>query len=201
MRFQEKSMGKAAKFDRDQVINLATDLYWQKGFHATSMRNLQDVIDMRPGSIYAAFGSKDGLFKEALNNYTQTGIAHLNCCLEEASSPLKGLKEFVKHIVIRTKHGAPNGMCMLAKTISELTDEHQELLEEAQACFKKMESTFADVITQAQQCNEISPEKDPVKLARHLQVQVAGLRTYAKACDDDKLLEEMIDDIFTHHPF
>ncbi|WP_394126780.1 TetR/AcrR family transcriptional regulator [Vibrio hepatarius] len=194
-------MGKAAKFNRDQVINRATDLYWQKGFHATSMRNLQDVIDMRPGSIYAAFGSKDGLFKEALNNYTQMGIAHLNRCLEEADSPLEGLKEFVKHIVINTKHGAPNGMCMLAKTIGELTDEHQELLEEAQACFKKMECTFTDVITQAQQCNDISAEKDPVKLARHLQVQVAGLRTYAKACDDDELLEEMIDDIFLHYPF
>ncbi|EEX94736.1 Transcriptional regulator, TetR family protein [Vibrio orientalis CIP 102891 = ATCC 33934] len=194
-------MGKTAKFDREQVINQATDLYWQKGFHATSMRNLQDVIDMRPGSIYAAFGSKDGLFKEALNNYTQMGIVHLTHCLDEASSPLEGLKEFIKHIVINTKHGAPNGMCMLAKTIAELNDEHQELLEEAKQCFKKMEHTFVDVLNQAQQHGEISPDKDPAMLARHLQVQIAGLRTYAKANDDDALLQEMIDDIFTHHPF
>ncbi|KHT50354.1 TetR/AcrR family transcriptional regulator [Vibrio sinaloensis] len=194
-------MGKTAKFDREWVINQATDLYWQKGFHATSMRNLQDVIDMRPGSIYAAFGSKDGLFKEALNNYTQMGIENLNASLEVSSSPLDGLKAFVKQVVINTKHHAPNGMCMLAKTIAELTDEHQALLEQAQACFRKMEETFAQVIVQAQQHGELSPEKDANKLARHLQVQIAGLRTYAKANDDDTLLEEMIDDIFTHHPF
>lgn len=194
-------MGQAAKFDRQQVINQATDLYWQKGFHATSMRNLQDVIDMRPGSIYAAFGSKDGLFKEVLHNYTQQGITHLNRCLDEASSPLEGLKQFIRHIVINTKHEAPSGMCMLAKTIAELTEEHQQLLEEAQSCFKTMELAFADVMRQAQQYNEVPPQKDPLKLARHLQVQVAGLRTYAKANDDDALLQEMIDDIFIHPPF
>ena len=59
-------MGNAAKFDRQQVIDKATHLYWEKGFHATSMRHLQEVIDMRPGSIYAAFGSKEELFKHCL---------------------------------------------------------------------------------------------------------------------------------------
>ena len=60
-------MSTKAKFDRDEVIEKAKNLYWQKGYHATSMRNLQDVIDMRPGSIYAAFGSKDNLFKEVIH--------------------------------------------------------------------------------------------------------------------------------------
>ena len=46
------------KLDRDEVIEKVKDLYWEKGYHATSMRNLQDVVDMRPGSIYAAFGSR-----------------------------------------------------------------------------------------------------------------------------------------------
>ncbi|WOD06891.1 hypothetical protein [Marinomonas sp. GJ51-6] len=41
-------MSKKAKFDRQQVIENATNLYWEKGYHATSMRNLQDAIDLRP---------------------------------------------------------------------------------------------------------------------------------------------------------
>ena len=64
-------MAKATKFDRQDAVDKATHLYWEKCFHGTSMRNLQDVIDMRPGSIYACFGSKEGLFKEVLNNYAQ----------------------------------------------------------------------------------------------------------------------------------
>jgi len=55
-------MSAAIKFNREDVSEKAKNLYWEKGYHATSMRNLQDVINMHPGSIYAAFGSKDKLF-------------------------------------------------------------------------------------------------------------------------------------------
>ena len=108
-------MVKTAKFDRQEVIDKATNLYWKKGFHATSMRNLQDEIDMRPGSIYAAFGNKNGLFKETLRNYTDISIANLKQSKNECESPIEALKMFVKKQVIGTQDGAPNGMCMLAK--------------------------------------------------------------------------------------
>ena len=62
-------MSKNAKFDRTEVVEKATNLYWEKGYHGTSMRDLQTTVDLRPGSIYAAFGSKDNLFKEAINHY------------------------------------------------------------------------------------------------------------------------------------
>lgn len=99
-------MAKVAKYDRQQVVDKATNLYWQKGFHATSMRNLQDVIDMRPGSIYAAFGSKDGLFKATLRNYTDMGLAHIEACRQQHDSPIMALKAFVKAQVIDTQSTA-----------------------------------------------------------------------------------------------
>ena len=53
-------MANKVKFEREQVVYAASQLFWEKGFHATSTRDLQDAINMRPGSIYAAFGSKEG---------------------------------------------------------------------------------------------------------------------------------------------
>ena len=93
-------MAKTAKFDRQDVIDKATNLYWEKGFHATSMRNLQDVIDMRPGSIYAAFGSKEGLFKEVLNNYTEMAIAQIADCRANTPSALNALQKFITLIMV-----------------------------------------------------------------------------------------------------
>ncbi|MCZ4310426.1 MULTISPECIES: TetR/AcrR family transcriptional regulator [Vibrio] len=194
-------MAKTAKFDRQDVVDKATNLYWEKGFHATSMRNLQDVIDMRPGSIYAAFGSKEGLFKETLARYTELGIHNLNRFRSETDSPIKALENFVKRAVVESKKSAPNGMCMLAKTVAELTDEHAELLEEAKKSLKIMEGEFAKLIAEAQELGEISKEREPTQLARHVQVQIAGLRTYAKTCDDIELLNSMVEDIFKYHPF
>jgi hypothetical protein len=64
-----------------------------------------------------------------------------------------------------------------------------------------MESEFAKLVIEAQQAGEISQDRDAKHLARHVQVQIAGLRTYAKTCDDLELLNTMVEDIFKHHPF
>ncbi|MHA2936815.1 TetR/AcrR family transcriptional regulator [Vibrio sp. RC27] len=194
-------MGKSAKFDRTQVIEKATDLYWEKGFHGTSMRNLQDVIDMRPGSIYATFGSKEGLFKESLKFYTEQGVNRLAQCLDASTSPLAGLKLFMHKLVINADTCPPSGMCMLAKTVSELTDEQPELLQAAKDSLKVMEQEFEKVIIQAQEIGELDKNRDSKVLARHIQIQITGLRSYARIHDGAAPLEQMIEDVFEHFPF
>ncbi|MDD9158229.1 TetR/AcrR family transcriptional regulator [Aliivibrio sp. S4TY2] len=194
-------MAKNSKFDRIQVVDKAVDLYWEKGFYGTSMRNLQEVIDMRPGSIYAAFGSKEGLFKESLQRYTQLGITHLEQCCNEQKSPLLGLKSFIHHIVVEKRSSSPSGMCMLVKTVTELTNENEELLAEAKRSLKIMESEFEKVLKQAQEIGEIEKKKDTKQLAQFVQVQIAGLRTYARTVDSDLPLQIMLDNMFSHYPF
>jgi AcrR family transcriptional regulator len=199
--FKALKMAKAAKFDRQEVINKATNLYWQKGFYATSMRNLQDEIDMRPGSIYAAFGSKDELFKEALRNYTNIALTQLKQLQTDHNSPIEVLKAFVKIQVIDTQQDAPNGMCMLAKTISELTEDNQELIDTTKAHMGEIAQAFIQLIEKAKALGEIDNSKNAQALAIHLQIQIAGLRTFAKINNDKKLLAKKIDEIFSHYPF
>tara|TARA_R110000764_G_C10977086_1_gene379905 strand:- start:536 stop:1120 length:585 start_codon:yes stop_codon:yes gene_type:complete len=194
-------MSKKPKFNRDQVISNATNLYWEKGYHATSMRNLQDAIDMRPGSIYAEFGSKDGVFKASLQHYAQLGIGQLHSIRAVTSSPLGTLKTFVKQAVIDTQAGAPSCMCMLAKTVAELTDEQEDLLNVAKESLKSVENEFASLIVEAQKMGEVAVEKNASELARFLQIQITGLRMYAKTNDDNLPLEKMINELFDHYPF
>lgn len=190
-------MAKSSKQNRQDVVDKATNLYWEKGFHGTSMRNLQDVIDMRPGSIYAAFGSKEGLFKEALQHYAQQGADNLAAFKASSGSPLKGLKLFVEAAVINSQTCAPSGMCMLAKTISELTEEHPELLAEATRLLNAVEQDLTNTFIEAQSAGEIDKDKDAQQLARYLQVQIMGLRTYARVAPDKKAVNEMIQTLFT----
>ena len=194
-------MAKTAKFDRQEVIDKATNLYWKKGFHATSMRNLQDEIDMRPGSIYSAFGSKDGLFKEALRNYTDMGLAQMQSFAEQNNSPIDTLKAFVKAQVIDTQTNAPNGMCMLSKTLGELTEENQELIDVTKNHLGEIADEMVALIEQAKADGEVSEDKDSQSLVQHIQIQIAGLRTFAKMNSDKQLLDEKIEAIFSHYPF
>lgn len=190
-------MTSSAKYDREVAIRKATNLFWAKGFHATSMRNIQQAMDMRPGSIYASFGSKEALFKLALQCYLEQGQRKLEVSVFEAGSPLAGLKQFVEDAVLNSNDLAPSGMCMLVKTISELTEEHADLLAEARRLLKKMEQVFASVLHQAQAAREIDQDTDCDRLARYLQMQFMGLRAYARATEDHgSQLQDLIDDTF-----
>lgn len=188
-------MANTAKHNRDEVIQKATWLFWEKGFHATSMRDLQDRVDLRPGSIYAAFGSKEGLFKEALKFYAAQNYRLLKNFQAEAS-PLNALKQFVTCIVLSEDEETPNEMCMLVKSISELTEENLELLEQAKALLQSMESIFTDMLIQAQEQGEMDKSKDPQRLARLLQMQLIGLRAYQRANPNKAQVSEMIEDMF-----
>ncbi|MEI6893964.1 MAG: TetR/AcrR family transcriptional regulator [Colwellia sp.] len=189
-------MANTSKRNRLDIIDKSTNLYWEKGFYGTSMRNLQEVIDMRPGSIYAAFGSKEGLFKEALQHYTQQGIEQLNKLKLSTGSPLKGLKSFVDATVITSQTDAPSGMCLLAKTISELTKDNAELLAETKRLLLQVEKAFIITLTEAQVAGEIDKEKDTTKLARYLQVQIMGLRIYAGINHDKQTIADMVNSVF-----
>ena len=190
-------MGKQAKFNRDDVIEKAKNLYWEKGYHATSMRNLQDVVDMRPGSIYAAFGSKENLFKEALNRYAEVGAENLAGCLVQETTVLGGLKRFLRNVTICNKDTAPSGMCMIVKSVAELTqNDNPELLAKATGILENIEASFANIFQQAINNGEVSTTKSPIELARYFQIQLIGLRTYAQVTNNVDAVEKYIDDIF-----
>ena len=190
-------MGKQAKFNRDDVIEKAKNLYWEKGYHATSMRNLQDVVDMRPGSIYAAFGSKENLFKEALNRYAEVGAENLADCLAQETTVLGGLKRFLRNVTICNKDTAPSGMCMIVKSVAELTqNDNPELLTKATGILENIEASFANIFQQAINNGEVSTTKSPIELARYFQIQLIGLRTYAQVTNNVDAVEKYIDDIF-----
>ncbi|WP_201574424.1 TetR/AcrR family transcriptional regulator [Psychrobacter sp. H8-1] len=190
-------MSAQAKFNRDDVIEKAKNLYWEKGYHATSMRNLQDVVDMRPGSIYAAFGNKDNLFKEALNRYAEEGAANLANSIAQEETVLAGLKRFIHSVTVCSKGTAPSGICMVVKTIGELTqNDSPELLNHATSILERVEASFVKTFQQAINNGEISSDKDPAELARYFQIQVIGLRTYAQVSNDTDAVEKYIDGIF-----
>ena len=190
-------MSAPVKFNRDEVIEKAKNLYWEKGYHATSMRNLQDVVNMHPGSIYAAFGSKDKLFKESLNRYAADGAKRLADCMAQKDTVLEGLRHFIHTVIVCNRTTAPSGMCMIVKTVAELTqNDSPDLLAHATSILEGIEASFALLFKKAIDSGEISAKKDPVELARYLQIQIIGLRTYAQITSDKHAVETYIDDIF-----
>jgi AcrR family transcriptional regulator len=194
-------MANYPKFDREEVLQKAMNLYWEKGFNATSMRNLQDVVNLKAGSIYATFGSKEELYKEALNYYADTFVEMMNDIASSSESAHQALIAITKKSVLESAETAPSGICMLTKTISELTDENSDLLEEAQRLLEKSEQAMALIFRQALERNELVSQLSANELAKHLQIQIIGMRSYLKGSGDKQGMERNIDKMFSQYPF
>ena len=188
-------MSRTALYNRQEALERALKLFWQKGFHATSLKDIEEALDMRPGSIYAAFGSKDGLFQEALDYYARLGLTELERILSHHESPLLGLAAYVRQLGgIRDKE-LPSQACMLVKSLLELGAREQAALQKVEMLLSGMETRFIDCFIAAQQLGELDNELDATRLGRRLQAEVMGLRAFAQRDVDSEAVHALAEDM------
>lgn len=64
-------MVRQREFDKDEALTIIMDLFWQRGYANTSMKDIVQATGIQPGSLYAAFGDKEKLFHQVFKKYTQ----------------------------------------------------------------------------------------------------------------------------------
>lgn len=101
--------GRPRNFDRTEALDRALMAFWREGFEATSMSDLIAAMGINSPSIYAAFGSKEALFSEAVQHYRTQYAAGLLVALNapDAASGLSAMYEAA--IDLFTKRGRPHG--------------------------------------------------------------------------------------------
>ncbi len=188
-------MSRTALYNRQEALERALNLFWKKGFHATSLKDIEEALDMRPGSIYAAFGSKDGLFQEALDYYARLGLTELERILSHHESPLLGLAVYVRQLGgIRDKE-LPSQACMLVKSLLELGAREQAALQKVEMLLAGMETRFIDCFSAAQRLGELDSTLDATRLGRRLQAEVMGLRAFAQRDVDSAAVHALAEDM------
>ncbi len=189
-------MANRVKFERENVVRVASQLFWQKGFHATSTRDLQEAVNMRPGSIYSAFGSKEGLYCESLKDYTVQMKTQIEGFLSSVDTVLGGLRAFVENVVIKTKDCRPSAICMLVKANSEFAEKDSKLYELSLDLMAQFEAYLTQIFEQAINNGELSNTLTAVEYARFFQVQFTGLRGYFNRPNVEQFAEPMINQMF-----
>ena len=176
-----RGRGRPRAFDRDVALGQAVRLFWRKGFEATSMADLTAAMGIGAPSLYAAFGSKEALYAEALCHY-QKNFGQLTWgrfdSAGTAKAAVEGLLMDSAAALTGCEPGAPKG-CML--TLSSIDrDEHADLCESVRASrsavLERLVARFVRAVTEG----EIPASTNLTALARFVQTVQNGMSILAR---------------------
>ena len=174
-------MAKNSKpYNRETALNAALHLFWTKGYHATSLKDLEEALKMKPGSIYAAFKSKENLYALALEQYFNTSQAAFYDGVLGSPSPLKGLVGMIRAMGHAKEGERMRRPCMLIKAVVTATDDTAETAELARGYRKKMDQNMVAAFEKAQEIGELSADADAAAIAQTYQTDVTGLQIDAQ---------------------
>ncbi|KZL24444.1 TetR/AcrR family transcriptional regulator [Pseudovibrio sp. Ad37] len=155
MEMEKAPRGRPRRLDKDKILEIASVLFWQQGYEATSINELVTAMGIAPPSLYAAFSSKEELYLAAIDRYSASygrqmlsGLA-LHSCVYEAIRTV--LYECVE-VFVGGDH--PSG-CMIATGLVEssnaqgalarkLADLRQQTIKIIADKFKACETQFVE---------------------------------------------------------
>ncbi|MEM8581503.1 MAG: helix-turn-helix domain-containing protein [Pseudomonadota bacterium] len=179
---------------REEALSRAQNLFWAKGYHATSLKDLEAALDMRPGSIYAAFDSKEALFLEALERYAREGAVRFDALRARQASPLAALAAHLRSFADLGRREDPARACMMVKTVLEAADD-PVLSDRAETLLADTEARFTAAFQDSQAKGEIAPELNTAKLGRRYFAEIGGLRAYAQRPGSAQAVAEMAEEL------
>jgi TetR/AcrR family transcriptional repressor of nem operon len=173
------------EFDLDAAVAAAMDAFRRNGYEGTSMRDLTDATGLGSGSLYAAFGSKDGLYLAALDFYRQRYAAPLTELLKAADDAREVIRAIFTGAVDEIVKDGRRMACLIAGAALERAHHDPRVAERLQATTRSLESAFFDTIAEAQLRGQIPPGRSPADLAAFLVTTLQGLRVMG-AVDPDR---------------
>lgn len=169
-------MARAANYDRDAALDAAMTVFWRRGYHATSLKDLETALNMKPGSIYAAFTSKENLYLLAIARYFTASRQGFLAEMAKHKSPLAGLAAQFQNYVALAEGDPSRQACMLMKTLVDTKSTDPQLAEASRDYLDQMCGEFAQVFASARDAGEIAADADPMRLARRYQANITALR-------------------------
>ena len=130
-------------FDVEETLDRAMQLFWARGYEATSMQTLVDCTGLHRGSLYAAYGDKRALFIAALRRYDDGMRRELVSDLEARYSPREAIRQlFLAFVAQASEPGCSRG-CFLTNTALELAAHDPEICRIVAHAQKQIEAFFA----------------------------------------------------------
>jgi TetR/AcrR family transcriptional repressor of nem operon len=177
-------MARTKEFDPDAALRAALELFWLRGYAATSMADLVEHLGVARAGIYATFGGKHELYLKALDRYRQDADPSAVETLSQPGPALPAVRSVVRRHADQCLADGERRGCLLVNTAVELAPHDPQAARRVESSWTTLETALTSALTRARAQAELPADKDPAALARFLLTVLQGLRVIAKGAPD-----------------
>ena len=186
-------MPRCKSFCEQAVLQKAVELFWARGYHATSIQDLVDHLGINRASLYDTYGGKGQLFKTALSSYQKKNLEKLKKFLNSFDDVKEGFRELFNS---KIQESIPNDRrgCLLVNTVTELIPEDEGWLEYLQDRKQDVIDVFESYILTGKKSGQFNSDLHVQSTAKLLYMLYAGLNVMVKMETD---IESLTQGVFT----
>lgn len=184
-------MARLREFDEEKALDAAMQLFWEKGYSATSLSDLTAKMGIQRPSLYAAFGDKEGLFEAALRRYTKLHASKIRTKLQ--NRPVKeGIRTFFEELVEEEYKKRPNKGCFCINTMVELASHNEkfEILTREHQMYLSV--LFQELIEEGVRKGEFTNNLNSKALAQMLVTSLIGITVMMKSRPERSFIDNSI---------
>ena len=168
-------MARPREFDAEEALDKAMGLFWAKGYHDSSIRDLVDRTGVNFYGLYGVFENKHGLFLAALDRYRDTVTAGLIRELEKADPALDRIERALTGLLQATRTLDGYVGCMMCNTAIEMAPHDPVVAAKVDAHTQGLEAAFRATLAEGQAAGDVAPDRDIDALAEFLTTTIYSI--------------------------
>jgi AcrR family transcriptional regulator len=184
--------GRPREFCVDQALAAALRVFWSKGYDSTSLTDLTEAMGITRPSLYAAFGNKESLFRQALDLYEREKLAYVGKALEQPT--MRGVAQVLLRGAVDNVCSAeePHGCLGFIASVS-CGDESQAIREEVVKRGKKAKVALMERLERAQVEGDLPTHISLEGLASYVSAMLQGISVQAGSGATREELDRLVD--------
>ena len=189
----KRTRGRPRQYDEDVALQAAGEVFWTKGFSATSLDDLTVAMGMNRPSIYRAFGDKEAVYRKALMQFCQGMEAAFERTMLAEDDIRKALASFYRDALeVYTSGEQPKG-CLVMGTAVAAAVCHPEIQADLLNVIRDLDQKIAKRLEQARDAGQLEASFDATGRAAVAQSLLHSLSLRARAGETPKRLRRMIE--------
>lgn len=185
-------MARKKEFDEDELLNKAVNLFWSKGYHATSAQDLVDGLGINRSSIYNTYTDKKTLFTKSLRQYQAKNTNAVLSILSNADNAGEAIAGILHAVIKESQEDTLTKGCFMVNTAVELSSHDKEIGDLVTENNQSVENALTKTIEKGQHDGQFKTSVSALALARFIFSTISGLRVAARSGSNTQTLEDIV---------